>query len=176
MNNSRNILLILTLTLTIAASPRELRADTDTKAIDDIAARTMALYSVPGMAVGVVKDNRVIFERGYGIRELGKKGQIDSETLFKIASNSKAFTTAALAILVDEGKLNWDDKVIDHIPGFRLYDPWVTREFTVADLLTHRSGLAPHAGDMMLWPEPNAFTRADILHNLRYFEPASSFR
>jgi CubicO group peptidase (beta-lactamase class C family) len=176
MNYRRNTLLTLAMALTIVALPYGLRAETDTKAIDDIAARTMALYSVPGMAVGIVKDNRVIFERGYGIRELGKKGQIDSETLFKVGSNSKAFTTAALAILVDEGNLNWDDKVIDHIPDFRLYDPWVTREFTVADLLTHRSGLAPHAGDMMLWPEPNAFTRADILHNLRYFEPASSFR
>ncbi len=167
---------MLVLVLGIVALPNALRAEADRQAIDDIAARAMALYSVPGMAVGVIKDNHVVLERGYGIRELGNKKKIDSETLFKLGSTSKAFTTAALAILVDEGKLNWDDKVIDHIPGFRLYDPWVTREFTVADLLTHRSGLAPHAGDMMLWPEPNAFTRADILHNLRYFEPASSFR
>ncbi len=177
MRPTRNSLLALwLLATTIVVSAERAHAQLDTAAIDDVAERVMALYSVPGMAVGVIKDGEVIFSSGYGVRELGKSERIDDETMFKIASNTKAFTTASLALLVDEGKLNWDDKVIDHIPDFRMYDPWVTREFTVIDLLTHRSGLEPYAGDMMLWPEPNDFSRADILHNLRYFKPNSSFR
>jgi CubicO group peptidase (beta-lactamase class C family) len=79
-------------------------------------------------------------------------------------------------MLVDEGKLSWDDKVVDHIPGFAFADPWVTRNFTVADLLTHRSGLVSGAGDLMLWPTPNNFTREDIIHALRHFEMRSGFR
>ena len=101
---------------------------------------------------------------------------VDTETLFRIASTSKAFTTASLAMLVDEGKLDWNDKVVDHIPDFALYDPWVTKEFTILDLLTHRSGLVSGAGDLMLWPKPNLFTRADIIHGLRYFKAESAFR
>lgn len=164
----------LSLALLVIAYPCELRAAPPT--LDDVVNRAMTEYSVPGIAVGLIKDGRVIQSRGYGVLELGKADRVNEKSLFKIASNSKAFTTAALAILVDEGKLHWDDKVIDYIPDFRLSDPWVTREFTVTDLLTHRSGLAPFVGDMMLWPEPNDFTRDDILHNLRYFEPVSSFR
>lgn len=176
MSDRRGTFFALTLVLTTAFYSGELRASGQQQAIDDLAARVMSMYSVPGMAVGIVKDKQVVYAQGYGVRELGKSGRIDEKSLFKIASNSKAITTAALAILVDEGKLHWDDKVIDYLPEFRLYDPWVTREFTITDLLTHRSGLAPFVGDMMLWPEPNKFTRADILHNLRYFQPASSFR
>jgi CubicO group peptidase (beta-lactamase class C family) len=103
-------------------------------------------------------------------------GNVDEDTLFRIASTTKAMTAASLAILVDEGKLGWDDKVIDHIPEFALYDPWVTNEFTVTDLLTHRSGLEPYAGDLMLWPKPNDFSRADIISGLRYFKAESGFR
>jgi CubicO group peptidase (beta-lactamase class C family) len=85
-------------------------------------------------------------------------------------------TTAALAVLVDEGKLAWDDKVVDYIPDFQMHDPWVSKEFTVTDLVTHRSGLMPYAGDLMLWPRPNSFTRKDVIHGLRYFELAGDFR
>ena len=109
-------------------------------------------------------------------REIGKPEKVDTATLFKIASNSKAFTTAALAVLVDDGLISWDGLVIDYIPEFRMKDPWVTASFTVRDLLTHRSGLPAFVGDMMLWPEPNAFTAADIIYALRFFEAASSFR
>ncbi len=96
--------------------------------------------------------------------------------LFGIASNSKAFTTAALGMLVDEKKLSWNDKVINYIPEFVLYSPYVTEEFTIRDLLTHRSGLGLGAGDLMIWPGSNNFTLKDIIHNLRYLKPVSGFR
>jgi len=151
------------------APPRE-------DSIDATVERAMQAFSVPGVAVGVIKDGTVVHAKGYGIRELGQAGPIDGQTLFRVASNSKAMTTAALAMLVDAGELGWDDKVMDHIPGFRLHDPWISREFNVVDLLTHRSGLGLGAGDLMLWPRPNRFTRADIIHGLRYFEAQSDFR
>lgn len=138
--------------------------------------RAMLEYQVPGMAVGIIKADEVLLSRGFGLREIGKKDRVDQDTLFKIASNSKAFTTAALATLVDEGLISWDGLVIDYIPEFRMKDPWVTAGFTVTDLLTHRSGLPGFIGDMLLWPEPNLFTRADVIHALRYFEPVSGFR
>ena len=143
--------------------------------IDRLAARIQRTFDVPGMAVAIVKDGKVLFAKGYGVRALGTPGAVDGDTLFGIGSNTKAFTVAALAMLVDEGKLSWDDKVIDRLPGFRLYDPYVTRELTVLDLLTHRSGLGLGSGDLMLFPRSD-FTRSEVIHNLRYLRPASSFR
>ncbi len=143
--------------------------------IDRLAQRIQQRFAVPGMSVAIVKDGKVLFAKGYGVREAGKADKVDAETLFGIGSNTKAFTVAALAMLVDEGKLSWDDRVADLLPGFRLSDPYVTRELTVRDLLTHRSGLGLGSGDLMLFP-PSDFTRAEIIHNLRYFPPASSFR
>lgn len=144
--------------------------------IDKLAISAMQEFQVPGAVVGVVKDGVVVHAAGYGVRELGQSGPVDTQTLFRIASLTKAMTTAALAMLVDDGKLGWDDKVVDHIPNFKMYDPWVTREFTVTDLLTHRSGLRAFVGDLMLWPKPNSFKREDIIHGLRFFEPVGSFR
>ena len=138
--------------------------------IDSTVASAMKAFQVPGVAVGIVKDGKLIFAKGYGAREVGKPGRIDADTLFQIGSNTKAFTAAALAILVDEGKLHWDDKVIDHLPQFRLYDPYVTREFTIRDLLTHRSGLGLGAGDLMFFPATD-MTRGEIIHGLRYLKP-----
>ena len=146
------------------------------ESVNALAKRAMSEFDVPGMAIGIIKSNEVVFAQGFGVREIGKKGGINTETLFKIASNSKAFTTAALATLVDDGTIAWDGLVIDYIPEFRMYDPWVTREFTVTDLLTHRSGLSPFKGDMLLWPEPNSFTAEDIIFALRFFKPVSGFR
>jgi CubicO group peptidase (beta-lactamase class C family) len=143
--------------------------------IDRTVARAMREFQVPGMAVGIVKDGKLVYAKGYGVREQGKPERVDADTLFQIGSNTKAFTAAALAILVDEGKIHWDDKVVDHLPQFRLYDPYVTREFMIRDLLTHRSGLGLGAGDLMFYPETD-FTRAEIIHGLRYLKPASSFR
>ena len=144
--------------------------------IDSLVQRTMRTFDVPGIAVAVVKDDKVIHSKGYGVRSLNTKQKVDSNTLFGIASNSKAFTTAALGILIDENKLSWDDKVIDYIPEFRLYTPYVTEEFTIRDLLTHRSGLGLGAGDLMIWPGSNDFTLKDIIHNLRFLKPVSGFR
>ena len=144
--------------------------------IDSLVERTMKTFDVPGIAVAIVKDDKVIHSKGYGVRSLNTKLKVDSNTLFGIASNSKAFTTAALGILIDEKKLSWDDKVVDFIPEFRLYSPYVTEEFTIRDLLTHRSGLGLGAGDLMIWPGSNNFTLMDIIHNLRYLKPVSGFR
>jgi len=158
----------------LAASP-VLPSGARPQDIDRLAERIQQRFAVPGMSVAIVKDGKVLFAKGYGVREAGKPGKVDADTLFGIGSNTKAFTVAALSMLVDEGKLHWDDRVTDLLPGFRLYDPYVTRELTVRDLLSHRSGLGLGSGDLMLFP-PSDFTRAEIIHNLRYLPPASSFR
>lgn len=144
--------------------------------IDNLVEKTLKTFDVPGIAVAVVKDGKVIHSKGYGVRSLNTKQKVDENTLFGIASNSKAFTSAALGMLVDEKKLKWDDKVRDFIPEFKMYDPFVTEEFTIKDLLTHRSGLGLGAGDLMFWPDSNTFSKQDIIHNLRYLKPVSSFR
>ena len=136
----------------------------------------MSTFDVPGMAVGVVHEGEIVYARGHGVRELGQEGAVDADTLFKIASNSKAYTAAALAILVDEGRIAWDGHVADYIPEFRMSDPWVTAELSVTDLLAHRSGLVEHAGDLMLWPDPNGFSREDVIRGLRHFPLVDDFR
>jgi CubicO group peptidase (beta-lactamase class C family) len=137
---------------------------------------TMARYQLPGLAVGVIVDGHVAWERTAGELVTGSGRPVTSRSLFKIASNSKAMTASLLARLVQSGKLRWDDPVVKHLPGFAMHDPWVTRHLTVRDLLVHNSGLSEGAGDLMLWPEPNAFTRADIVHGLRHLRPAYGFR
>jgi len=144
--------------------------------IDSLVNLTLKTFDVPGIAVAVVKDGQVIHSKGYGVRSLNSKLPVDANTLFGIASNSKAFTAAALGMLIDEGKLTWDDKVTDIIPEFKMYNPYVTDEFTVRDLLTHRSGLGLGAGDLMFWPDSNNFTLKDIIHNLRFLKSVSGFR
>jgi CubicO group peptidase (beta-lactamase class C family) len=141
-------------------------------AFDDVYAR----YKLPGLALGVVRDGKVIYTRTAGETSAGSGEKIDSRTLFKIASNSKAMTTGVLARLVDAGKLRWDDPVTRYLPQFRMRDPWVTSEFQVRDLLLHNSGLREGAGDLMLWPDPNLFTRADIIAGLAHLQPEHSFR
>lgn len=144
--------------------------------LDKLVKRTLETFEVPGIAVSIIKDGKVLSAKGYGVRSLDNKLPIDENTLFGIASNSKALTAAALGLLKEEGKLHWDSKVTDFIPEFKMYDPYVTAEFTIRDLLTHRSGLGLGAGDLMFWPDVNTFTRADIIHNLRFLKPVSSFR
>lgn len=144
--------------------------------IDSLVERTLRAFDVPGIAVCVIKDGKVVHSKGYGVRSLDTKLPVDENTLFGIASNSKAFTTAALGMLVDEGKLRWDDKVRKYIPEFKLYDPYVTEEFTIRDLLCHRSGLGLGAGDLMFFPDSSDFTIPDIIHNLQFLKPVTSFR
>ncbi len=142
---------------------------------DAYVARTLKEFDVPGVAIAVVKDGRVVLAKGYGVRKLGDVTPVDEKTLFGIASNSKAFTAAALAMLVDEGKLRWDDPVTKYLPSFQMYDAYVTREMTVRDLLVHRSGLGLGAGDLLYFPH-STYTSAEILERLRYVKPARSFR
>jgi CubicO group peptidase (beta-lactamase class C family) len=137
--------------------------------------RVMKTFDVPGIAIAVVKDGKVVAAQGFGVRKLGELAKVDGKTLFEIASNSKGFTAAALAMLVDEGKLSWDDPVTKHLPDFQMYDAYVTHEMTVRDLLTHRSGLGLGAGDLLWWPTTN-FSTDEIIHKLRYVRPATSFR
>jgi CubicO group peptidase (beta-lactamase class C family) len=151
------------------------RAPLSPAEIDRLVSRTMAAFSVPGVAVGIVKDGKLVFAKGYGVRELAHPERVDADTRFAIGSNTKAFTTAALAILVDEGKLHWDGRVIDYLPDFRMADPYVTREFTVRDLLTHRSGLGLGAGDLLFVTNTD-FTRQDVVRALRHLKPVTSFR
>lgn len=144
------------------------------KEIDDYANAVIATHKGPGMAIAIVKDDKVAFAKGYGVRELGKSEPVDENTVFAIASNTKAFTAASLAILVDEKKLAWDDKVSKYLPGFQMYDPWVTSELTVRDLVSHRVGLDTFSGDL-LWYE-TTYSAPEILNRTRYLKPVSSFR
>ncbi len=144
--------------------------------VDDLVGEAMKKFHVAGVAVGIVKDGRIIHAKGYGVRSVEDGVPVDEHTSFAIASNSKAFTTAALSILVDEGKINWTDRVVDYIPEFRMYNEYVTQNFIIVDLLTHRSGLGLGAGDLQIWPHGSDFTIRDALVNFQYFQPESAFR
>jgi CubicO group peptidase (beta-lactamase class C family) len=130
---------------------------------------------VPGMAVTIVESGIVTHARGYGVRHLGESGSVDADTIFQLGSVGKAFTTAALAVLVDRGEIDWGDRVIDHLSWFQMYDPWVTREMTIRDLLVHRSGLGLGAGDLLFVPR-SSLSRVETVRRLRYIKPATSFR
>jgi microsomal dipeptidase-like Zn-dependent dipeptidase/CubicO group peptidase (beta-lactamase class C family) len=144
--------------------------------IDTIVDEAVARFHLPGIAVGVIENGVVTYAGTRGETRVGSGRPITRETLFKIASNSKAMTASVLARLVQAGKLRWDDPVKRHLPAFRMFDPWVTENMRVADLLVHNSGLPEGGGDLMLWPDPNDFTRADILNGLGYIKPAYGFR
>ncbi len=131
-------------------------------------------YNVPGLAVAIIKDGEIIFSKGYGTRNVDTGDPVDGNTLFAVASNSKSFTAAALAMLIDEGKLSWDDKVRDYLPWFELYDPYVSDNFNIRDLLTHRSGLMTFSGDL-LWYGTN-LSRREVVESAKYLEPTFSFR
>lgn len=148
--------------------------DAGWRAFDGFVNKALVEWEVPGAAVAVVKDDKIIYAKGFGVKEIGKSGKIDEHTLFGIASNSKAFTATALAMLVDEGKLDWDDKVTKHLPDFKLADEYVTREITIRDLLSHRSGLPAYGGDIIWWG--GDYGRSDIVQRIRFLKPAYSFR
>ena len=142
---------------------------------DSYVKRVLSAFDVPGAAVAIVKDGKVVVARGYGVRSMVTKEPVDSLTRFGIASNTKAFTSSALAVLVERGLLKWDAPVRSYLPDFALYDPFVTREMTVRDLLVHRSGLGLGAGDLLWWPA-STYTRSEIVRRLRYIKLATSFR
>ncbi|CAN5267887.1 serine hydrolase [soil metagenome] len=149
-----------------AAPPRD---------FDAYVERVIRTFDVPGVAVAIVKDGRAVLAKGYGVRTLGKPDRVDADTRFGIASNTKIFTASAIAMLVEAGKLEWDAPVIRYLPDFAMYDPFVTRELSVRDLLVHRSGLGLGAGDLLWWPA-STYDRAEIARRLRYIKPATSFR
>ena len=159
--------LLLALPILAAAAPPK-NFDARVEAI-------MKASEVPGAAIAIVENGKVTLARGYGIRKLGSAEAVGADTLFQIGSTTKAVTATALALLVEEGKIRWDDRVIDHLPGFRMYDPWVTREITVRDLLVHRSGLGRGQGDLMFVPSTE-ISRADLVRRIQFLKPATSFR
>lgn len=174
MKNSRLSLGLFLLLLVFPVFVFAQTLDEKLKEIDAYAEKARLDWDVPGIAVAIVKDDKVVFAKGYGVREMGKIERVNENTLFAVASNSKAFTTASLAILVDEKKLSWDDKVVKYLPEFQLYNPYVTSEITIRDLVSHRSGLDTFSGDL-LWYE-TTYTTDEILRRVRFLQPKSSFR
>lgn len=151
-------------------------AQLSAKEVDSLVEKSIKKFNVAGVAVAIIKDGKVIHKKGYGVKSVNTKQTVDEYTNFQIASNSKAFTTAALAILVDEGKISWKDKVKTHVPEFKMYNDYVTEHFLIEDLLCHRSGLGLGAGDLMFFPNGADFTMKDVLNNFQYFKPVSEFR
>ncbi|HWY21889.1 MAG TPA: serine hydrolase [Candidatus Acidoferrum sp.] len=143
--------------------------------LDSYVVRVLKTFEVPGLSIAIVKDGKTVLAKGCGVRKLGAATPVDENTLFGIGSNTKAFTTAALASLVDAGKISWDDPVYQRLPGFQMYDPYVSHEMTIRDLLTHRSGMGLGEGDLLFWPH-STYTRDEIIYKLRFMKPASSFR
>jgi CubicO group peptidase (beta-lactamase class C family) len=143
--------------------------------LDAYIREVMETFEVPGLALAIVKDDEVVLAEGYGVRRLGEPTPVDAHTLFGIASNTKAFTATAIGILVEDGKLAWDQPVIDVLPEFRMSDPYVTAELTIRDLLVHRSGLGLGAGDLLFWPG-TTYDRDEIVRRLRYVPIENSFR
>jgi CubicO group peptidase (beta-lactamase class C family) len=151
-------------------------AQISSKQIDVLVQKTLKTFNVAGVGVSVVKDNKVIHLKGYGVTSVKSKEKVNPHTRFAIASNSKAFTSMALGILVDRKQLNWHDKVVDYVPEFKMYNAYVTANFTIIDLLTHRSGLGLGAGDLMFFPDGADFTIEDVAKSFQYQKPQSGFR
>ncbi len=174
--NRRHPLLLVVfatfLAATIGAAQTKPAAPPD---LDADVMRAMKTFEVPGVAITIVKDGQTVVAKGYGVRKLGEPAPVDSRTLFGIASNTKLFTATALGLLVEEGKIEWDAPVVRYLPAFQMWDPYVTRELTVRDLLVHRSGLGLGAGDLLWWPA-STYDRKEVARRLRFIQPATSFR
>lgn len=140
---------------------------------DEFIQKTLDDYEVPGAVVVVVQDDKVVFLKGYGVRELGNPAPVDENTRFQLASNTKLVTAAALGALVDEGKVKWDTLIIEYIPEFAMNDSYATLHATTRDMLAHRSGIRPYDGDLL---NRLGYDRAEVLHRVRYLEPGCSFR
>lgn len=167
----RNLFLCLLLLPLLA---QRLPAQADLKALDTYIENARKEWAVPGLSVAVVKDGKVVLAKGYGVKELGKTDPVDDNTLFAIASNTKAFISASIALLVEEGKLKWDDPVKKYLPYFELYNPFVSAHTTVRDLLCHRVGLGTFSGDV-LWFKSN-YTAEEVVRHAKYLPAAYEFR
>ncbi|MGI8731980.1 MAG: serine hydrolase [Pyrinomonadaceae bacterium] len=172
MTSDRHFRLITFLLFVLVAFHPALGQEASLKGFDDYVNKALREWEVPGLAIAIVKDDRVVLAKGYGVRKLGDAAPVNERTLFAIGSSSKAFTAASVAMLVDEGKLKWDDPATKYLPGFELYDPYVTRELTVRDLLSHRSGL--ERGDFLWYG--SEYDRDEILRRTRYLKPTWSLR
>ena len=161
------LLLLMTAPLPAAADPP--------KDLDTMVEKLRTNVGATGVSIAIVEDGRTTVARGWGIRKLGDKATVDADTIFLTGSTGKAMTAAALAVLVDDGKIAWDDPVIKHMPWFRMYDPWVTREMTIRDLLVHRSGLGLGQGDLMFVPR-TYLTRRQTAERVAFLKPHTSFR
>ena len=159
----------------LAAAPLAAQQIAPPPKFDAYVTQVLQAFTVPGAAVAIVKDGKVVLARGYGVRALGDPTPVDPRTRFGIASNTKVFTATAIAMLVEDGKLEWDAPVMNYLPWFAMYDPFVTRELTVRDLLVHRSGLGLGAGDLLWWP-PSTYDRKEVARRIRFIKPATSFR
>lgn len=169
----RHVRAIALLAVLITLVPAEVRAQAaPLSGLDDYISRAMQAWEVPGLAIAVVRNDSVIHARGFGVRELGQPGAVDENTMFAIASTTKAMTTAALGMLVDEDKLDWDDHVSEHLPSYQLSDAFITHELTIRDLLTHRSGISRSDNLWIAGP----FDRAEVLRRARYLPSTSGFR
>ncbi|MEQ8766984.1 MAG: serine hydrolase [Planctomycetota bacterium] len=174
MPSHRLLRLPLAVCLIWASMSQALAQPAPLQGLDDTIEVWLTAWDVPGLALAVVQDGEVVYARGYGVRRVDTDQPVNAETVFAVASNTKAFTATLLGQLVDEGKLSWDDRVIDHLPSFALFDPWVTREIRVRDLLCHRSGLPTFGGDHLWIGECQ--DQGTILEKLRYLEPTAPFR
>ncbi len=170
----KSILLFATIALVTNGLAGQALSKKDLKQLDEYYAGMVKEWDVPSVSIGIVKDGELIFSGNYGVLEEGKDAGPDKNTLYAIASNSKAFTSAIIGMLVQEGKLDWDDKVKEYLPYFELYDPWVSAEVTIRDLLCHRVGLGTFSGDV-IWYKAD-LTPEDIIRRVKYLEKAFNFR
>ena len=141
--------------------------------LDGIVTDAQERTGVPGIAVGVLHNDKLVVQKGFGVREAGLSSRVTADTVFQLASVSKPFASTVVAGLVGDGVVSWDSRLRDLFPTFEMYEPWVTREVTIRDMLAHRSGLPDHAGDLL---EDIGYDRSEVLHRLRYQQPASSMR
>ncbi len=172
MRAARSILPLVSILALVPGPARAQAPDARLAGLDAYIEKAMKAWEVPGLALAIVKNDSVIYLKGYGVRELGKPQPVTPRTLFAIGSTSKAFTAALMAMLVDSGKVKWDDHVTQHLPWFQLYDPYVTREITIRDVLTHRSGLA--RGDLLWYGA--GLARDSVVRAVRDLKPTWSFR
>ncbi|HUF04404.1 MAG TPA: serine hydrolase [Aridibacter sp.] len=171
MKTYKSRLIILLITVLAAAQFAAAQAD-PLAGFDDYVKKAIAEWDVPGVAIAIVKDDKVVFAKGFGVRKLGDPTPVDEKTIFAIGSSSKAFTAATVAILVDEGKVKWNDPAAKYLPGFELFDPYASRELTISDTLSHRSGL--QRGDFLWYGTERS--REEILSQVRFIEPSWGFR
>lgn len=170
----RSLLTLIATLLTAGLLQAQTTPPPELRHIESFIERGMKDWQIPGLSIAVVKDDSLVWARGFGVRRLGSDAPVDENTLFNVASVSKAFTAAALAVLVDEGRIDWDDPVVDYIPNFQLYDPYVTQNTTIRDLLSHRVGIGRLTGNRLRWISERE--REEQIRRIRHLGPEKPFR